>query len=113
MRYFVLLALLLLTAGCGPVGPIPLLGALAGSGGGDGSDAPPPPPFALTVDSLLVEGTVTDNLDSDINFTVNGNPVTVSAGTFSELLDSQTQRSFLFRALDDAGNLTELHIQVE
>lgn len=114
MRYVLLFLLAFLIAGCGPVGPIPLVGMLGASAGKGGEDKKePPPPFALTVDSLLVEGGVTDDLDDTIDLRVNGGAVTVASGLFSTLLDTQAERNFLFEAADDAGNRAQLHIQVQ
>ena len=111
-RITVLLLLLILAAGCSPVGPYPLA-ALLGTQKKKKDDAPPPPPFILTVDRLVVEGGITDALDDKVDMQVDGNPVPVAGSTFTVQLNAQVQSSFLFEAIDDAGNIASRHIQVE
>lgn len=112
MQRILLILLVLLIAGCGPVGVVPL-GAMLGFAKKRQEEKPEQPAFTLTVDRLVVEGDATDSLDDKVNLYVNGNPVPVTAGTFSAQLNTQAQRSFVFRMVDDAGNTTERHVQVE
>ncbi len=73
----------------------------------------PPPKTGLTVDQLIVEGTVTDTFDTAIDVRLDGTPLTVAGGAFTADLDATAASEFVFEAEDDAGNITERRIIVE
>lgn len=82
--------------------------AFAGCGGGA-----PPPPFDLTVDTVTVEGTVSDTFDPDVAVNVNGTPVTVTADAFTAACDMTAQNPSAITAEDNAANAATLTVQVQ
>lgn len=72
-----------------------------------------PPPFNLTIDTVTVDGTVSDTFDSDPEMALNGTPLTVTAGAFSAACDTSAQSSHTITATDDVNNVTTVTVQVQ
>jgi hypothetical protein len=69
---------------------------MAGCGGGSSK-----PAFNLTVDTVTIDGTVSDNLDTSPDVKADGAPVTVTAGAFTVALDTTTVKTHTITAEDN------------
>jgi|GEM_PF-3127656 hypothetical protein len=111
-RIFILISLfvaMFLVTGCGPGGTA--LFVLLSTQKGEKKKVKPP--FSLTVDNLIVQGTVTDNLDNSPKLRINSTNITVIGSAFTADFSTTHTRNFLFEATDHAVNTTELHLRVE
>ena len=71
------------------------------------------PPFNLTVDTVTVEGTVSDTFDSDPEMALDGAPLTVTAGAFTAVCDTGVKSTYGLTATDDVSNTTSLTVRVQ
>jgi len=111
MRWIMTFILMFVFAGCGPGGTAALIALLTQK---EKKKKPTPSqPFALSIESLKVEGKVTDNLDDSPRLSVNGAPVPLVSGAFSVELDTTIEDSFSFKAVDSAGNTSERFVKIE
>ena len=78
-----------------------------GCGSKGGGDA-----FELTVDSLTVEGTVSDNLERNPTVKIDDNPATVSSGTFIGNTSTTGKDSFKIEAADKVPNRTSKTVKI-
>ena len=69
--------------------------------------------FSLEVDSIRIEGGVSDALSQPVTVQLDGVPVSLVGGDFDETVDMTDRTGFTLDARDDAGNTSELTIEVE
>ena len=66
--------------------------------------------FGLTVDSITVEGTVSDNLDINPAVTIDGNSASITSGAFTNTFIGTTSTTgkdaFIIEAADKVPNKT-------
>jgi hypothetical protein len=61
----------------------------------------PPDAFGLTVDSVAIDGTVSDNLDTSPDVKADGAPVIVLMGAFTTTFDTTTVKTHTLTAEDN------------
>jgi len=109
MRWLIV-ALLVVTAGCGPGGTAIMIAMLTQK---PKKRSRPQQPFMLEIDKIRVDGSVSDNLDKNPRLSLNGKSVPVSNGNFSIILDVQNSREFVHEACDAAGNRKTLKLKIQ
>ena len=69
--------------------------------------------FSLEVDTIRVEGGISDPLSQTVTAGLDGVPVSLTGGDFDETVDMTDRTGFTLDARDEAGNTSELTIEVE
>jgi hypothetical protein len=72
-----------------------------------------PETFVIGVDSIQIEGTVTDSLSTGVDVTLDGAPVSLTGSDFDETVDMTGSNAFTLEATDDAGNKSVLTVEIE
>ncbi len=70
-------------------------------------------PFSIEIDSIQIEGSVSDSLSQQVSATIDGSPVSLVGGEFNETVDMSARSQFTLEARDEAGNAGALTIEVE
>lgn len=71
-----------------------------------------PNAFGLTVDSLILEGTVSDNLDLAPTVSIEGNSANIDAGSFIETISTTDKDTFSIESEDKVPNKTTIVIDI-
>ncbi|TET34913.1 MAG: hypothetical protein E3J72_12315 [Planctomycetota bacterium] len=72
---------------------------------------PMPKAFEISVDSIRVEGSVTDQLSETVSLTLDSTAVSLSGNSFDETVDMRERKEFTLEAVDEAGNRETLTIE--
>jgi hypothetical protein len=71
-----------------------------------------PRPFGIGIETIQVEGTVTDSLSTQVTVTLDGTPVSLSGSNYNETVDMTGKTDFTLEATDEAGNKSSLNVEM-
>ena len=69
--------------------------------------------FRLDVDSIRIEGGVSDTLSPPVTAELDGLPVSLTGGDYDETVDMSGRTGFTLEARDGAGNTSQLTVEKE
>jgi len=87
-----------------------LIGAFAMLGG---CKKKRPRPFGIGIETIQVEGTVTDSLSTQVTATLDGAPVPLTGSDYNETVDMTDKTDFTLEATDEAGNTSTLTVETQ
>ncbi len=70
-------------------------------------------PFSIEIDSIQIEGSVSDSLSQAVTVSLDGSPVSLVGGDFDETIDMTGRTGFTLEAEDETGNTSSLTIEVQ
>jgi len=70
-----------------------------------------PKPFEIGIETIQIEGSITDSLSTQVTTTLDGAPVSLVGSDYSETVDMTDKSGFILEASDEAGNKNSLAVE--